>query len=1240
MSRPISFSKSFLNAVGDTLLWETGVGNFRVARAVAQRAVQEAFTQPEQVIAHVQMALTHLLRGQIRKAIAEAEIAQQKGEGWKEVSPFLFAVQRLCHFEYLFAKPDGRAESSLETRARQQPESQLEKFPIHWPAPDQNPATAATYAFLHLFENILIGIKTARNLAGFWNSEVLSENLKQALHRTLALLEHPPQSINRSTLDLPLQHHPDLLRADLLFRIGQHEKAAILVSQLASKGAENSEWSLAALGLMKQGDFLLTQVSDLLLWDFSLMDTATASSSLPEQIELQEYLKLPEPLLSQADIYYKRSALLWEKSGQTRGLSFIRIRQAYLAVRRRQPDKAEQWLMEAERYFRATEDFRGVCLARILHLYLQLEAGDFTTCRERAAVIGRWGHWSGDLNYILSLGLLLNRLARHLFLRNGDFEAARMGYLSAQSLFTSLRAPINVVQNTVDQAHLLQAIGEASGALLLLDEAAKAYLQLAQAPPSHWQQEHAHRSLLIQFAFLLAMDGYTISNQIEQPTQVAHFAQQLTSFITQLTPKMDGHTGEHTPEMMQLLAFQQLSDSLVQQAAFFVPFLHYKAAKKKGHGALAASYWERAMQASSTLPPEKRHLFSAILWGDQEKYRQAITAFEQHIGHTQQQLPALSQALISTGKVTSEQHLQFQQHCYFWEQALSMWVKLKAFSRAEAAWQERCRLEDEDWWLRHPTPWKMGSTLAELHEGLGLLDQALHFCDRSLQELDLRRSQMSRDELKTAISNDRSAQFLYHLGARLSFQKQDASQAFHYCEQGKARALLDLLSARYQLQDTKTSQQDPLGEWQMLNAQLQAWRGLLSTAIKKGQAALQKQLIDNIEQGQTALQRVEDQLQLQYPGFHQLVGGKGKVLDVKEVRRQLTPGQLLVSYAYDEDDLFIWVLSQEGLVDAKWEKLPEKELEYLTNEYYLQLQERAHFEAWAIQLAESLLHPIAKYLSSFYQLYIVPSGKLHLLPFHALPFAGTFLGVGRQISMLPSAAALQYFDAVHLPTKVKMLCVGNPTGDLPFAALEAHFIATLFDTQPITGQKATEARIRAALPHAQLIHLATHADLSEESPLSSAIQLTGKDEINLFELMGMQMQAELVVLSACESGKGHTTNGDDVIGLTRGLLAAGAQSAIVSLWSVDDTSTALFMQFFYRHLRSNGHPAASLAHAQVKLQQLSQQAIKRILKEKTETFNTVETRSLRNIRLPSVHRDTIDFSHPYYWAPFFYVGRL
>ncbi len=258
------------------------------------------------------------------------------------------------------------------------------------------------------------------------------------------------------------------------------------------------------------------------------------------------------------------------------------------------------------------------------------------------------------------------------------------------------------------------------------------------------------------------------------------------------------------------------------------------------------------------------------------------------------------------------------------------------------------------------------------------------------------------------------------------------------------------------------------------------------------------------------------------------------------------------------------------------------------------------------QLYQLLIQPIADLLPKDpnARVIFVPQGKLFLVPFVALQDAGKkYLIEKHTILTVPSIQVLDRTKELRrqvAKNKGEALIVGNPTmprvrrdlrgelqqlESLPNAEKEANAIAQILATKPLIGNQATKAQILSKISQARLIHFATHGLLDEVQGLGSAIALapSGNDDglLTAKEILDLKLNAELVVLSACNTGVGRIT-GDGVIGLSRSLISAGVPSAIVSLWKVPDDHTASLMTEFYQQLQSNPDKAQALRQAMLK----------------------------------------------------------
>lgn len=219
----------------------------------------------------------------------------------------------------------------------------------------------------------------------------------------------------------------------------------------------------------------------------------------------------------------------------------------------------------------------------------------------------------------------------------------------------------------------------------------------------------------------------------------------------------------------------------------------------------------------------------------------------------------------------------------------------------------------------------------------------------------------------------------------------------------------------------------------------------------------------------------------------------------------------------------------------------------------------------------------------------VPDGPLFLLPLPILQDAtGTYLIERHTLAIAPSIQALALTQSLPQVSFEGATIVGNPAPmpmdllPLPGSETEAETIGQLLQVTPAIGSQATETRLREALPQAGLIHLATHAFFDPRQGLQSAIALAPTEEddglLTAAEILDLELQAGLAVLSACDTGRGQIT-GDGVVGLSRSLISAGVPSAVVTLWAIPDLATADLMAEFYRQLQQKRSTPQALRQA-------------------------------------------------------------
>ncbi len=260
------------------------------------------------------------------------------------------------------------------------------------------------------------------------------------------------------------------------------------------------------------------------------------------------------------------------------------------------------------------------------------------------------------------------------------------------------------------------------------------------------------------------------------------------------------------------------------------------------------------------------------------------------------------------------------------------------------------------------------------------------------------------------------------------------------------------------------------------------------------------------------------------------------------------------------------------------------------------------------RLYQGLLAPAAD-LATCKRWVVVPHGPLHYLPFHALYDGAAYMVQAHEISYLPGASFLRYSTPSAAGAGVALAMGHSFGGALPFTRQEAELVAALLGGQALVEDDARLDVLRTAAGGCRVLHLAAHGDFRPDNPLFSGLALAD-GWLTTLDIFGLRLNASLVTLSACQTGRNVVAGGDELLGLMRAFLAAGAASLALSLWAVEDRSTAALMASFYRKLAAGQPKGQALRSAQLEF--IDGHA------------------ALDGSHLPT--------THPYFWAPFFLVG--
>ncbi len=276
---------------------------------------------------------------------------------------------------------------------------------------------------------------------------------------------------------------------------------------------------------------------------------------------------------------------------------------------------------------------------------------------------------------------------------------------------------------------------------------------------------------------------------------------------------------------------------------------------------------------------------------------------------------------------------------------------------------------------------------------------------------------------------------------------------------------------------------------------------------------------------------------------------------------------------------------------------------------------KANAEGLLRRLHEVLLAPVASWLDAVTRITVVPHGVAHHVPFHALHDGRAYVVEQAEVTYAPCGSLITHFARRHMAVTEARPGQANPAlvlscsagGALPHVVAEGERVAAILGGHLLRDGAASLASLRALCGDCTVLHLAAHARFRPDEPLFSALQLDD-GQLSTLEVFNLDLRCSLVTLSACETALGTVGAGDEVMGLSRAFLYAGAPSLLLSLWKVADSSTAALMERFYRLLMAGADKSTALRQAQLAL-----------------LYGESGTHA--------------DWSAPFFWAPFQLVGH-
>ncbi|MFH1759698.1 MAG: CHAT domain-containing protein [bacterium] len=478
--------------------------------------------------------------------------------------------------------------------------------------------------------------------------------------------------------------------------------------------------------------------------------------------------------------------------------------------------------------------------------------------------------------------------------------------------------------------------------------------------------------------------------------------------------------------------------------------------------------------------------------------------------------------------------------------------------------------------------WIAKYRLAQVYEREDNFDEALDSYKASIRIIEGMRSGFRLGGVGSGFLKNKMA--VYSGLVDLLTQLGRDSEAFEFVERARARSFMDMMGNKKpaggkkgpsDLMENEAALQDSI---RMAVSELWRIKAQSNGADKKKEAAAVQERVNTYR---ARHQEVLTRLKQENAELASLVSVDP--LSLKEIQKKVPAAMALMEYFITKKRVYIWVIKSDTLNAVKI-NIPESLVEKTIRMMRQSLEELSDVSIYAKELYKILIEPAEMHFTGIKSLCIIPHGALHYLPFAAL--------LGPKGYLLDSYNLVYNISAsvfVLCGLKVKsgfsnVLAFGNPElnspdTDLPFAEREVRSLERTFShVKSYLNRVATESIFKKIDKNYGIIHFACHGEFEETSPMYSGL-LLASDTLNdgrleVHEIFDLQINSDLVLLSACQTGLGKVTSGDDLIGLTSSFIYAGARSVISSLWRVDDVATAVMTKRFYRYSKDKQKPEA------------------------------------------------------------------
>ncbi|HEV8485421.1 MAG TPA: CHAT domain-containing protein [Blastocatellia bacterium] len=517
--------------------------------------------------------------------------------------------------------------------------------------------------------------------------------------------------------------------------------------------------------------------------------------------------------------------------------------------------------------------------------------------------------------------------------------------------------------------------------------------------------------------------------------------------------------------------------------------------------------------------------------------------------------------------------------------------------------------------------------IGRIERGRGRRRQALDNFRLAVEVIERMRTGVAADEFKAIFLQDKIETYEDAIRECLDQANESAvEEAFTLVESCKSRALADLL-ARYARHSEETSGSSLEAEARQRLARLIEDLNWYSSHANLEDNKGDQRRVETAERYRLEVARCERQITLLFRRLEAEGLGPAEMqgrsaVTTSDLCSVLEAGETAIEFFTTGDQVSAFIASPRG-IKVRRAIASRSDVERAISAMRFQLDKFNYGAAYVDEHFGQLKRALNEHLRTLYnlvfapvesvldgdRLIVIPHGALHYLPFHALCTGADYLVDRFEISYAASTAVLklcrtpatpQRRQLAAIPATNSFVALGVAERGTPGIQDEIDSLGSLFPKAvKLVGNDATWENLMRAAPSARFLHLASHGYFRRDNPMFSFLKLADS-HLNFYSLLDLTLNAELVTLSACHTGMNKVFPGDELQGLMRGFLHAGARSLVVSLWAVGDRSTADLMREMYSDICAGKSKRAALRRAQLAIKQ--------------------------------------EYGHPYYWAPFVLMG--